>query len=366
MLLLFKFHTKPCSLVIISRLQVTTGWLEPLLERAGSDDVFICPHIDILSEDTLAYTKSIDAHWGAFSWRLHFRWIVPGPEVLEKKATNPARPYPTPAMAGGLFAVRKSLFWRLGGYDKGMHVWGAENLELSWRAWQCGARVEITPCSRVGHIFRQHSPHIYPGGIAKVLNTNLARAAVVWMDEWADFVFKFNPSMAGWKDKVDVADRVELRKKLKCKSFQWYLENVWPENFFPAKDRWFGRVKNGKGACLGVPAGVSHQQGGSAEGIDCGSDLDMGKLLVFTPKGQIMADESLCLDRGSDMLSWKGCSDSARQIWVQNGVRLKDETGLCLTSIEINSGDGVGDPLKMRECVEESSQIWNFERVPWR
>lgn len=57
-------------------------WLQPLLAAIREDRrTVVCPVIDIISADTLAYSSSPVVR-GGFNWGLHFKWdLVPLPEL---------------------------------------------------------------------------------------------------------------------------------------------------------------------------------------------------------------------------------------------------------------------------------------------
>ena len=43
---------------------------------------------------------------------------------------------------------------------------------------------------------------------------------------------------------LNVTSRLQLKERLGCKPFSWYLQNVWPENFLPSTERFFGKVQS--------------------------------------------------------------------------------------------------------------------------
>ncbi|XP_034097987.1 polypeptide N-acetylgalactosaminyltransferase 5 isoform X2 [Drosophila sulfurigaster albostrigata] len=345
--------------------ECTEGWLEPLLARIVQNRrTVVCPIIDVISDETFEYITASDSTWGGFNWKLNFRWYRVPQREMARRNNDRTAPLRTPTMAGGLFSIDKDYFYEIGSYDEGMDIWGGENLEMSFRVWMCGGVLEIAPCSRVGHVFRKSTPYTFPGGTTEIVNHNNARLVEVWLDDWKEFYYSFYPG-ARKASAGDVSDRKNLRDRLKCKSFRWYLENVYPESLMPLDYYYLGEIRNAETeTCLDTMGRKYNEK----VGISYCHGLGGNQVFAYTKRQQIMSDD-LCLDASSSNgpVNMVRCHNmGGNQEWVYDAEEKwirHTNTGQCLQRA---TRDDASTPL-LRPCNYTKGQQWLMEsKFKWQ
>ncbi|QQP58522.1 Polypeptide N-acetylgalactosaminyltransferase, partial [Caligus rogercresseyi] len=179
----------------------------------------------------------------------------------------------------------------------------------------CGGSLEIIPCSRVGHVFRKQHPYTFPGGSGNVFAKNTRRAAEVWMDKYKEYYYNSVPLaktfLLGGKTfssvnfisllspislikiyiHYSIESRLELRKELKCKSFKWYLDNVYPDLKIPTDDIHLSGPIRQTRYCLDT---LGHLSGGTV-GIYTCHGTGGNQEWIFSKSNQIKHSSNLCL-----------------------------------------------------------------------
>ncbi|XP_036371949.1 polypeptide N-acetylgalactosaminyltransferase 15-like [Megalops cyprinoides] len=370
------------------------GWLEPLLDRiAGDRSRVLSSVLDVIDWQTFQYSAVPQPHRGVFDWRLDFHW-----EALSEQEDPPTRPIRSPALSGVVLAVDRRFFQKIGAYDPGMGLWGAENIELSIRVWLCGGVMEVVPCSRMGHLERSHLTHTLPDD--DTVEKNKIRVAETWMDAYKQIFYK-RDTVAYFIQQAEssnCSDRVKLRQTLGCRNFHWFLSNIHPELYIP-QDRpgLSGELYNvGTGYCADYKRG---RVGGVAMDISpCSGngnqhcDLNSQREIRWGPAGQ------LCFDVRGERVILSDCPQRqpslSRQQWKmtkQSGQIVHMMTERCVEAVlgkgvaseknatgERGVAGGKGTPsnrggqgnatamekgLFLRPCSSDPRQQWHFDQL---
>uniref|UniRef100_A0A8C2QKQ7 Polypeptide N-acetylgalactosaminyltransferase n=1 Tax=Cricetulus griseus TaxID=10029 RepID=A0A8C2QKQ7_CRIGR len=344
------------------------GWLEPLLSRIADDrSRVVSPVIDVIDWKTLQYSASKELQRGVLDWKLDFRWEPLGEQdqkALPSPITSPCR---SPVVPGEVVAVDRHYFQNTGAYDPLMSLQGSENLEMSFKAWLCGGSVEILPCSRVGHIYQ--SQDSISRTDPEVILRNKVRIAETWLGSFKETFYRHIPEAFALSKvaKPDCMERLKLQRRLGCRTFHWFLANVYPELYpFEHRPRFSGKLHNtGLGFCadcqaqediLGCPMTLA----------PCSNNRQQQNL-KHTSRKEILfgSQQQLCFDVRGEQVVLQNCREEGpavhQQHWdfQEDGMITHIVSGKCMEAgVHPDNMD-----LHLSQCDGKTRQLWRFDQV---
>ncbi|XP_042230908.1 N-acetylgalactosaminyltransferase 7-like isoform X1 [Homarus americanus] len=353
--------------------EVNKNWLPPLLAPIYRDKhTMTVPVIDGIDHNTFEYRPVYGAgsnFRGIFEWGMLYKESEL-PMEMERQRIHKSEPYKAPTHAGGLFAINREYFLSLGAYDPGLLVWGGENFELSFKIWQCGGSIEWVPCSRVGHVYRGFMPYNF-GKLAEkkkgpLITINYKRVIETWFDDKYKEYFYTREPLARYLDMGDISQQLELKKRLQCKSFQWFMDNVAPDLLrkypeLPPNVHW-GELRSLVGDfCWDT---VGHDAPAVLETYPCMGDTlggDTSQLIRLNAEGQLGVGER-CVDadgQGVKLIFCRlGTVDGPWQYDEQSHVMLHKRMGKCAALHPQNN------QLTMLPCDPINNyQKWTFKQI---
>jgi len=175
------------------------------------------------------------------------------------------------------------------------------------------------------------------------------------MDEYKNYYYeRFNYDLGNYGD---VKSRKALRDKLKCRSFDWYVRNIYPELFIPGDAIASGEIRNkAQSQCLdsavdkpamnkAVKMWPCHNQGGN-------------QYWMLSKDGEIRRDEG-CMDFAGQFVMMYPCHGmKGNQEWIygpDNTIRHRN-SNLCIEMSED------GQKVEMKPCDGNLRQVWKWQR----
>ncbi|KAG4067445.1 hypothetical protein HA402_009682 [Bradysia odoriphaga] len=332
-----KYATGNVLTFLDAHVECNEGWLQPLLSRIANDrSVIVVPLIDTISSADFSYQYGKTITVTGFRWTLIYNWYayaVPDRELV-RTHNDVTATIQTPTMIGCGFAIDREFFFEVGAFDEGMDIWGSENMEISLRVWQCGGSVNIVPCSHIGHLFRV-STYSFDGDVDEIKSRNNMRMVEVWMSDLKHLHYAARPPQKNVQP-GDLTERINIKSRLKCKNFRWYLDNVYPESNMGKDFVYLGEIKNHRsGLCLDINVGDiqspltmsgCHKQGGN-------------QFFALTEDRMIVTSQEFCVGANDEhyaVISVKDCNDPLQswhfyrqEKWLQH-----ISSGLCMMANE--------------------------------